>query len=259
VLRRIGFLDRFVPYRPGQVAPVHWVAGPLAARYAALSQDKRPLSPKALRERQDGIVATTQLEHLVGGNQFFIDLLIHARTHPGTRLARWWSAGHASRAFGGRVRPDGYGVWSDGHRQVSFLVEHDNNTETLGRLAAKLTPYRRLRGEGGPGGPVLFWLPTAAREANLHKRLAGANLGGLIVATAARDSVAQAGLGPADPVWRRVGNGRRRLALADLPSVIGDTTGLNPPPPTPADDPLRLLIGLPGYPTARLLGTQQGI
>ena len=63
----------------------------MAARYAALSQDKRPLSPKALRERQDGIVATTQLEHLVGGNQFFIDLLTHARAHPGTRLARWWS------------------------------------------------------------------------------------------------------------------------------------------------------------------------
>jgi hypothetical protein len=243
VLRRIGFLDSFVPYRPGQVSPVHWVAGPLAARYAALHLDRRPPSPKMLRERQDGIVATPQLEHLVGGNQFFIDLLTYTRSHPGTRLLRWWSAGHASRAFGGRVRPDGYGIWADGHRQVSFLVEHDNNTETLGRLAAKLTPYGRLRAEGGPGGPVLFWLPTAAREAHLHQRLAGVNLGGLIVATAARDSVAQAGLGPADAVWRRVGNGRHRLALADLPSVTGDTTGLNPPPPTAEDDPLRLLTG----------------
>src|SRR5436309_1525921 len=24
VLRRIGFVDRFIPYRPGVVAPVHW-------------------------------------------------------------------------------------------------------------------------------------------------------------------------------------------------------------------------------------------
>src|SRR4051812_36017119 len=48
-LRRIGFLDRFIPYRPGVVSPVHWVTGPLAARYAALHQGKRPLSPKALR------------------------------------------------------------------------------------------------------------------------------------------------------------------------------------------------------------------
>src|SRR2546430_11791480 len=48
VLRRIGFLDRFIPYRPGVVAPVHWVARPLAARYAALHLDKRPPSPKML-------------------------------------------------------------------------------------------------------------------------------------------------------------------------------------------------------------------
>ena len=240
-LRRIGFLDRFIPYRPGHLAPVHWVAGPLAARYAALSKDKRPPTPKALREQQDGIVSTRHLAHQVGANQFFIDLLTHARAHPGTRLLRWWSASSASNAFRGQVHPDGYGIWTDGHRQVSFYVEHDTGTETLATLTAKLVPYRKLRAEGGPGGPVLFWLPTAARETHLHQRLAGVNLGGLIVATAARDSGAQAGLGPADAVWRRVGNGRHRLALADLPSVTGDRTGFNPPPLTPDDDPLRLL------------------
>ena len=37
------------------------------------------------------------------------------------------------------------------------------------------------------------------------------------------------------------GNGRHRLPLAGLPSVTGDTTGLNPSPPTPEDDPLYLL------------------
>src|SRR2546423_276754 len=121
------------------------------------------------------------------------------------------------------------------------MVEHDNNAEALGRLVAKLVPYRRLRAEGRPGGPVLFWLPSAAREANLHQRLAGVNPGGLLVATAARGSVAQAGLGPADAVWRRVGNGRHRVNLADLPSMTGDTTGLNPPALTPTDDPLHLL------------------
>src|SRR5690348_9582423 len=95
VLRRIGFLDPFIPYRPGLVAPVHWVAGPLAARYAALRREQRPPSPKVLRERQDAIVTTPQLAHLVGGNQFFIDLLTHARAHPGTRLLRWWAARRA--------------------------------------------------------------------------------------------------------------------------------------------------------------------
>jgi len=243
VLRRIGFLDRFIPYRPGQGPPVHWVAGPLAARYAALHLDKRPLTPKALREQQDGIVSTRHLTHQVGTNQFFIDLLTHARAHPGTRLRRWWSAGHSSNAFRGGIHPDGYGIWTDEHRQVSFLLEHDTGTETLGTLTAKLASYRKLRAEGGPGGPILFWLPTAAREANLHQRLAGVNLGEIVVATAARDSAAQAGLGPAEAVWRRVGNGRHRLALADLPSVTGDRTGFNPPALTPHDDPLRLLTG----------------
>lgn len=66
VLRRIGFLDRFVPRRPGIICPIHWIAGPLAARYAALSQDKRPPSPKNLRERQDALVASPQLRHRVG-------------------------------------------------------------------------------------------------------------------------------------------------------------------------------------------------
>src|SRR5438034_10917611 len=44
-LRRIGFLDRFIPYRPGKTPPVHWVSGPLAARYAALSKDHRVPTP----------------------------------------------------------------------------------------------------------------------------------------------------------------------------------------------------------------------
>src|SRR3954465_11422245 len=39
VLRRIGFIDRFTPHRPGAAAPPHWVAGILAARYAALHHD----------------------------------------------------------------------------------------------------------------------------------------------------------------------------------------------------------------------------
>lgn len=240
-LRRIGFLDRFIPYRPGQAPPVHWVAGPLAARYAALSQDKRAPTLKAVRDQQDGIVSTRHLAHQVGANQFFIDLLTRTRAHPGTRLLRWWSAAHTGRQFRGAIRPDGYGIWTDGHHQVSFMVEHDTGTETLATLAAKLVPYRKLRAEGGPGGPILFWLPSAIREAHLHQRLAGINLGEIVVATAARDSAAQAGLGPADALWRRVGNGRHRLALADLPSVTGDATGFNPPALTPADDPLRLL------------------
>jgi hypothetical protein len=65
-LRRLGFLDRFIPTRPGARPPVHWVPGPLAARYAALSRGERPPTPKKLRERQDAILASLQLDHTVG-------------------------------------------------------------------------------------------------------------------------------------------------------------------------------------------------
>jgi hypothetical protein len=241
VLRRIGFLDRFVPRRPGTIFPIHWIAGPLAARYAALSQDKRPPSPKLLRERQDGIVVSPQLRHRVGANQFFTDLLSHARTEPGARLLRWWPEARTSTALGRRVRPDGYGIWSEGGAVTGFWLEHDNNTEPLGRLLSKVDSYRRLHADGAPRLPVLFWLPTTARETNLHKRLAGISFAGVTVATAARDTTTHAGLSPADAIWRLAGNGRHRLRLAELPSAPGTSGAYNPGPPTAADDPLRLL------------------
>jgi hypothetical protein len=240
-LRRIGFIDRFTPHRPGTIAPAHWVAGILAARYAALHHDQRPPSAKVLRERQDTIVASPQLAHLVGVNQFFTDLLAHARAHPSSALLRWWSAARTTAAFGRRVRPDGHGVWSDHATMTGFWLEHDTGTEPLGRLLSKVEAYRRLHRDGGPNFPVLFWLPTAAREANLHKRLAGVSVSGVTVATAARDTVTGSGLGPADPVWRLAGNDRHRLRLAALPSTPGQPGPYHPGPPTPADDPLRLL------------------
>jgi hypothetical protein len=237
-LRHLGFVDRFTPHLTGTTAPAHWVAGTLAARYAALYHGQRPPSPKLLRERQDAVVASPQLAHLIGVNQFFIDLLVHARATPGATLFRWWSASRTSAAFGRRIRPDGHGVWSDDGATTWFWLEHDTGTETLGRLLAKVEAYRRLHRDGGPQLPVLFWLPTAAREANLHMRLATVSRSGVTVATAARDSVTNAGLGPSDAVWRLAGNGRHRIALANLPSDPGQPGPFSPGPPTADDHPL---------------------
>ena len=64
---------------------------------------------------------------------------------------------------------------------------------------------------------------------------------GLIVATAARDAAAAAGHGPAGPVWKLAGNGRRRLRLAELPCRLGQPGGYHPGPPTAEEDPLYLL------------------
>ena len=102
-------------------------------------------------------------------------------------------------------------------------------------LARKVAAYRAVHAGGGPAWPVLFWLPSTLRETHLHKRLNG-SARGLVVATAARDAAAEHG--PAGPVWRLVGNGRRRLRLSELPCQMGQPGAYHPGPPTPTDDPL---------------------
>jgi hypothetical protein len=241
VLRKIGFVDWFMPARPGAGRlPVHWVPGPLSARYVALHHGQRPPTAKAVREAQDAAVSGGHLHHNDGANQFFVDLLAHARGHPDTRLVRWWPSRRIAAAVDHNVRPDGHGAWREHDRLVAFFLEHDTGTEVHAVLTrGKLAAYRKLVAAGGPAWPVLFWLPTTARETNLHRRLNGAARG-LIVATAARD--AAAGHGPAGPVWRVAGNGRRRLRLAELPCQLGEPGAYHPGPPTAEQDPLYLLL-----------------
>jgi hypothetical protein len=111
-------------------------------------------------------------------------------------------------------------VWHTARRAVPFWLEMDLGTEVLARVAGKLTGYAHL----GPrlAYPVLFWLPTITREANLHAHLARTGIpGGLTIATATDDTPG----GPAGPVWRIVGY-PGRVPLADIPA---------PPPPSTVD------------------------
>jgi hypothetical protein len=236
-LRRIGFVDRFIRNRPGAPNPICWVPGLLSARYIALAKEDSPPTAKALRERQDRIYARPSLEHLLATNQFFINLLVHARQHSGTGLTRWWSERSTAARFNGRINPDGHGVWTDGSRSVGWFLELDRGSETLGRLVAKLASHRRLLTEGGPAYPVLYVLPNRAREQNLHRKLADKPEPTLTVATTSPE----AGDDPAGPVWRLAGNGRHRLPLAEIPSSHGQPGSLNPGAPEPDENPLRLL------------------
>ncbi len=236
-LRKIGFVDRFLRNRPGAPNPVCWVPGALSARLMALAAGETPPSVRALRERQDRVYANPALEHLLHTNGFFICLLAYARTHRQARLRRWWSERGTAGAFGQRIHPDGHGVWADDGQETGFHLEYDRGTEPIGKLTAKLASHRRLCAEGGPTYPVLFVLPSRAREQNLHRRLAERPEPSLVVATTSPES----GLSPAEAVWRLVGNGRHRLRLADLPSSHGQPGPLNPGPPTPDQDPLHLL------------------
>ncbi len=236
LLRRIGFIDRFIRHQPGRPAPVYWLTGPLAARYTALARGDRPPTPTALRERQDRIYANPALAHLVGVNSFFVDLAAHARHHPLARLRRWWSESRTTAAYGRRIHPDGHGLWAEHNTSVGFFLEYDTGSQPLPRLTDKLHAYRKLRRDGGPHHPVLFYLPTRAREQNLHRRLSEHLDPGVTVATAARDSLI--GTGPAGPVWRLYGNGRRRLRLAEIPAPHAPYGPLNPGPPHPGEEPL---------------------
>ena len=239
-LRRAGFIDCFTHTRGTGPRQTLWIAGTLSARYVAHHAGRTPPTARALQDAREAIACSAHLDHTVGANQFFVDLLTASRALPDARLARWWSPARTAAALSGRVHPDGHGVWERDGRQVGFFLEHDTGTEPLTRLIAKIEPYRRLRADGGPDYPLLFWLPSPTREANLHRRLNGtAPHLGVTIATAHRDPDRPGS--PADAIWKLAGNGRRRYVLHELPSHPGRPGPYHPGPPRLEDDPLQLL------------------
>ncbi|MEV0396494.1 replication-relaxation family protein [Polymorphospora rubra] len=212
-------LDRFRHYqRPGSQA-WRWTLGPVGAAIIAAGRGDTLPRPAAVRDATARLAMSPTLAHLVTVNGFFVALTAHARTHPGARLARWWNEARCREACGNLVRPDGHGVWSDGGRAVPFWGEVDLGSETLSRVVGKLTGYAALPPR--LAYPVLFWLPTAAREVNLHAHLRRAGVpDGVTVATAAADHAAASG-GPAAAVWRMTGH-PDRVSLAGLPAPGGD-------------------------------------
>jgi hypothetical protein len=214
-------LDRFrLFHRPGSQS-WRWTLGPVGAAIVAAGRGEAMPRPAAVRDTTARLAMSPRLNHLLATNGFFVALTGHARTRPGARLGRWWNEAQCRDATGNLVRPDGHGVWVTGGRAVPFWLEMDLGTEALQRVADKLTGYAAL----GPrrAYPVLFWLPTAAREVNLHALLSRAGVpgGGTVVATAADDHAAANG-GPAGAVWRHPGD-PARVTLAGLPGATGDS------------------------------------
>ena len=214
LLHQREILDRFRHYRRPGSQSWRWTLGPVGAALVAAERGEAMPRPAAVRDATARLAMSPRLEHLLATNGFFVALTAHARTASGARLARWWNEAACREATANVVRPDGHGVWTVGGRTVPFWLEMDLGTEALHRVAAKLTGYAAL----GPrrAYPVAFWLPTAAREANLHAHLSRAGIpDGVSVATAADDYAAEHG-GPAGAVWRLPGH-PGRLTLADLP------------------------------------------
>ena len=240
-LTRLGILDRFRPQKwNGGSHPYHYVLAQLGTEAAAAERGDDPPRRDQAKRRYHHLVSRANLPHLLGTNQFFIDLAAYARTHPGSSLLRWWPA-KEFHDFGGFFRsgddpglisagqlprPDGHGIWAENGAQVPFFAEYDTGKERLEILILKTAAYERLAEYTTTWKwPVLIWLPTARRERNLHRALAGIRLR-VVIATAAADHAAARGLTPADDVWWLIGRNPddRRLRLAQLPFTDPDIT-----------------------------------
>ncbi len=97
--------------------------------------------------------------------------LVHE--HRAAWLALWLSERACAHRWGQVVRPDRYGRWRQGDREVGFFLEYDCGTEPLDRLAAKLHGYDELVDATEISTLVLFWLPSSGREASVRQALAG--------------------------------------------------------------------------------------
>jgi hypothetical protein len=170
-LYALDIVDRFRPQSWGSPAPFHWVLGPLGAALVAAETgvDLSDLSWR--RTLTHDLAASQRLAHLVGLNGFFTGLLRSARTRPGCYLDAWWSERRCAREWGEVVRPDGYGIWTEPAGSLPFLVEYDNGTEPLDRLAAKLPGYARLAAAAGHPNWVLFSFGSARRERDARRVL----------------------------------------------------------------------------------------
>jgi hypothetical protein len=213
-------LDRFRHYqRPGSQA-WRWTLGPVGAAILAAGRGETFPRPAAVRDATARLAMSPTLAHLVTVNGFFVALTAHTRMHPRTRLERWWNEARCREACGNLVRPDGHGVWAQSGRATPFWLEVDLGTEPLRRVAGKLTGYAALPPRRAY--PVLFWLTSPAREANLHTHLNRAGVpNGVTVATATvhHDADLADGPGPAGAVWQVVGQAGR-VSLADLAAPV---------------------------------------
>jgi len=211
-LYALDILDRFRPKAWGSPSPFHWVLGPLGAALVAAEAGLDVADLSWRRSLVHELTASQRLAHLVGLNGFFCSLLGSARTRPGCRLDEWWSERRCAREWGEVVRPDGYGIWTEADTSLPFLLEYDNGTERLERLAAKLDGYANLAAAAGHPNWVLFSLPSPRRERDARRALAQR---GVPVATASREP----GTAPDAAIWLPVRRHGARLRLAQLANV----------------------------------------
>ena len=208
-LYALAIVDRFRPRYRSASAPYHWVLGPVGAALVAAERGTETAELHWRKGLLSDLASSQRLAHLVGTNGFFTALMRSARTRPGCQLKQWWSERRCGREWGEVVRPDGYGLWVDGPITLPFLLEYDNGTETLARLAAKMPGYAELAAAAGHTNWVLFTFPSPRREREARRALTHHCVP---VATAALAP----GEAPDAAHWLPVGSNGPRLVLAQL-------------------------------------------
>ncbi|MWA02770.1 hypothetical protein F8568_020800 [Actinomadura sp. LD22] len=218
-LHRHHALLRFRPWTPVGSKPWHWILGPAGAHVLAVEQGRSITEFGYRQDTATAIAVSPRLAHQVGVNEFFVALHVCARRQGGA-VEQWWSESRCAALWGDLAHPDAFGRWTtlrtDGSSStLDFFLEHDTGTEPLARVIAKLGGYADLAEATGTTTPVLFWLPSAKREANLRRLLGTPEIP---VATAVH-TPATSPDGPAGPVWQSAGATGPRHRLSDLAHV----------------------------------------
>ncbi|HCU95446.1 MAG TPA: hypothetical protein DHU96_23130 [Actinobacteria bacterium] len=234
VLARLGVLRRFRPHRASGSAAWHYLLGPLgAALLGAEDRDDKKWLPQVRAGRQVALQRSQRLSHMTGAHWFFVSLAAHARGGGG-ELRTWLSESHTAEFFyelpislsalASLPQPDGLGVWAEGGREITFMLEHDTGSEHLAQLAGKLDGYVRLAEvmsryhQQVP--PLLFCFLSPRREQTARRALATSTDSlSLRIATGAIDPQVTC---PAEPVWMPLHGSGRQVRLIDLDSAIPD-------------------------------------
>ncbi len=216
-------LDRFRPFRPVGSDPYHYVLDTLGVEVVAANRGIEVPRPGLHHSRALALSNSQRLAHLLATNGLFCALARWARTVEDAELAEWWPERRCATEWGEVVRPDGFGTLRQGDRVVEFFVEVDRGTETLARLADKLTGYAELVRATGWSPQVCFWFPSAGREAEARRVLAHPEVSVVTGAAGLSDDTGPGARrpGPGGPVWLSVGSTGPRRHLVDLATTTG--------------------------------------
>ncbi|GAA1720574.1 hypothetical protein GCM10009765_81000 [Fodinicola feengrottensis] len=199
------------PLSGGGTYPTRFTLGYRGACLMTAQLGDKPPRRAAYKHRNDGMLLSPKLRHLLGINDFFTDLAGYHRDHPDLTgpggqpggLTLWMPERTAigqvqalTSEMYARIKPDAYGCFEAEGRAVRFMLEHDTGTEPIATLVDKVLTYDHVN--ASRAGIVLFWLPSTTRETHLRAAL-DRQRHHIEVATAARDHGHPDG--PAGPIW----------------------------------------------------------